>query len=120
LPRHHRRGGAECSTIAPEPYFGADEADLIDCTDEGFDLITYVEFTFNGTTTTDLGAYVVQTNVDTLPPDNLLGPDAGFTMDKGYFLVVGPLAPGEHTMRAYDEFESVGFQAGITYTIVVD
>ncbi len=113
-------GGGECSTIEPEPWHGDNEADLRECVDEGFDLLTYVEVTLNGTTTTDLDSYVVTTNLDTLPPDNLLGSDAGLTMDKGYYLVVRPLSPGTHTLRAYDEFESLGFQAGITYTITVE
>ncbi len=40
-------------------------------------------------------------------------------MDKGYFLVLHPLSWGTHTLRAYDEFEAPGFEAGITYTIIV-
>jgi len=69
---------------------------------------------------TDLDDYVVTTTLDTLPPDNLLGPDAGLTLDKGYYLVLSPLSPGTHTLRAYDEFESLDFKAGITFTIIVD
>jgi hypothetical protein len=38
-----------------------------------------------------------------LPPDNLFGLDPGFVLDPsvdaGYYLVVKPLAPGEHTLR---------------------
>ena len=102
-------GGWECSSIEPEPFFGADEAELQECVDEGFDLLSYVEVTFNGTTTTDLDDYVVTTELDTLPANNLLGPDAGLTLDKGYYLVINPLSPGTHTLRAYDEFESLDF-----------
>jgi len=113
-------GGWECSSIEPEPFFGANEAELLDCVNAGFDLLNYVEVTFNGTTVTDLDDYVVTTTLDTLPPDNLLGPDAGLTLDKGYYLVLSPLSPGTHTLRAYDEFESLDFKAGITFTIIVD
>lgn len=113
-------GGWECSSIEPEPWYGGDEAELRECVDAGFDLLNYVEVTFNGTTTTELDDYVVTTRLDTLPPDNLLGPDAGLTLDKGYYLVIGPLSPGSHTLRAYDEFVSIDFQAGITFTINVD
>ncbi len=112
-------GGWECSSIEPEPFFGADEEELQECVDDGFDLLSYVEVTFNGKTTTDLDAYVVTTEVDTLPANNLLGPDAGLTLDKGYYLIINPLSPGTHTLRAYDEFESLDFKAGITYTIIV-
>ena len=38
-----------------------------------------------------------------LPADNLFGLDPGFVLDPsvdaGYYLVVKPLAPGEHTLR---------------------
>jgi hypothetical protein len=40
-------------------------------------------------------------------------------MAKGCFPAVAPLRPGTHSLRAYDEFESVGFQAGISYAIIV-
>ena len=59
-------GGRECSSIEPEPFFGANEDELQECVDEGFDLLSYVEVTFNGTTTTDLDDYVVTTELDTL------------------------------------------------------
>ena len=112
-------GGAECSSIEPEPFFGADEADLIACVNDGFDLVSYIEVTGAGVTTTALDRYVARTNLDTLPANNLLGSESGLTMDKGVFMVIGPLSPGAHTYRAYDEFESLNFQAGITYTINV-
>jgi hypothetical protein len=112
-------GGAECSNLEPEPFFGANEAELLECVNDGFELITYVEVTGKGVTTTDLSAYAVTSHLDTLPPNNLLSADSGLTMDKGYFLVIGPLSPGTHTFHAYDEFEIFDFQAGITYTINV-
>jgi hypothetical protein len=113
-------GGWECSSIEPEPWYGGNASELLECVDEGFDLLNYAEVTFNGVTTNDLDDYVVTTELDTLPPDNLLSPDSGLTLDKGYYLVISPLSPGTHTLRAYDEFESIGFQAGITFTINVD
>ena len=112
-------GGWECSSLEPEPFFGSNEAELRECVDAGFALLSYVEVSFNGTTVTNLDEYVVTSRLDTLPPDNLLSADSGITMDKGYFLVLRPLSPGAHTLRAYDEFGDLGFQAGITYTPVV-
>ena len=111
--------GGNALPIEPEPFFGANESELQECVDEGFDLLSYAEVTFNGKTTTDLDDYVVTTELDTLPANNLLGPDAGLTLDKGYYLVIHPLSPGTHTLRAYDEFESLEFTAGITFTIIV-
>jgi len=113
-------GGVECSSIEPEPFFGANEEELLECVNEGFDLLTYAEVTFNGATTSNLDQYVVTTTLDTLPPDNLISPDAGLTMDKSFYLVISPLSPGTHILHAYDEFESLGIQAGITLTINVD
>lgn len=112
-------GGWECSSIEPEPFFGSNEAELRECVDAGFAELSYVEVTFNGRTITNLDDYVVTSRLDTLPPNNLLSPESGLTMDKGYFLVLHPLSRGTHTLRAYDEFGSLGFQAGITYTIIV-
>jgi hypothetical protein len=112
-------GGAECSNLEPEPFFGANEEELIECVNDGFELVSYVEVTGKGVTTTNLSAYAVTSHLDTLPPNNLLSTESGLTLDKGYFLVVGPLSPGTHTFHAYDEFEVFDFQAGITYTINV-
>src|SRR6185503_2031774 len=112
-------GGAECSNLEAEPFFGANEQELIECVNDGLDLVSYVEVTGKGVTTTNLRAYAVTSHLDTLPANNLLSTDAGITMDRGYFLVVGPLSPGRHTFHAYDEFEIFNFQAGITYTINV-
>ncbi len=112
-------GGSECSNVEPEPFYGADAADLLACVNETFPLLTYVEVTFNGETVTNLGAYVVTTPVTNLPANNLLSDDPALSRDKGYFMVVSPLSRGTHILRAYDEFESFEFQAGITYTINV-
>lgn len=112
-------GGSECSTVEPEPFFGADDEDLLACVNETFEFLSYVEVTYKGVTTTDLDAYIVTTPTYDLPANNLLSPDAALSRDKGYFMVVPPLPRGTHTLRAYDEFGIFDFQAGITYTIVV-
>lgn len=112
-------GGGECSDAEPAPWHGGNEAELIDCVDQGFDLVTYAEVTAGGKTTTNLSGYVVTTSVITLPADNLFSSDPTISMTKGIFLVVAPLSRGTHTLRAYDEFDSISFTAGITYTINV-
>ena len=112
-------GGAECSNLEPEPFFGANEEELLDCVNDGFDLVSYVEVTANGVTTRNLSSYATTSHLDTLPANNLLSADPGLTMDKGYFMVIGPLSPGTHTYHAYDEFAVFDFKAGITYTINV-
>jgi hypothetical protein len=112
-------GGSECSNVEAEPFFGADEADLLACVNETFELLTYVEVTFNGKTVTDLADYIVTTPVYDLPANNLFSTEPALSRDKGYFMLIHPLSRGTHTLRAYDEFASFGFQAGITYTINV-
>jgi len=112
-------GGSECSNVEPEPFFGADEADLLACVDETFPLLTYVELTYNGKTVTNLDQYIVTTPLTNLPANNLLSASPALSRDKGYFMVLHPMSRGTHTLHTYDEFESFDFQAGITYTINV-
>ena len=112
-------GGWECSSLEPEPFFGANEAELLDSS------------TRASSCSATSGDIQRQDDHQSRPlrgdndarhasSDNLLSPDAGLTLDKGYYLVISPLSPGTHTLRAYDEFESIDFQAGITFTINVN
>jgi hypothetical protein len=112
-------GGSECSNMEPEPFFGVDEADLLDCVNETFGLLTYLEITFNGKTVTNLDPYIVTTPLTHLPANNLLSSEPALSRDKGFFLVIAPLSRGTHTLHAYDEFFDGAFKAGITYTINV-
>ena len=112
-------GNYECSTVEAAPFHGDNEAELRDCVQAGFELLTFASVSIDGRTTSDLADYAVTSHIATLPADNLLSPDSGQTMTKGYFLVIPPLGPGPHTVRAYDEFPAFDFQAGITISIVV-
>ena len=113
-------GGVECSNLEPEPYYGADEEALRTCTNADFALVNYVEVTIDGTTITSLADdYIVTTSLINLPRNNLISTESGFSMTKGYFLVIPPLSRGTHIVRAYDEQAAFGFEGGITYTIVV-
>jgi hypothetical protein len=112
-------GFIECSTIEPEPFFGADENALADCVDHWFDLLSRADVILDGRPVENLDEYAVTTSPVTLPPNNLISTESGLSLSKGYFLVLHPLSRGVHTLRLYDEFESLGFQAGINITIVV-
>jgi hypothetical protein len=112
-------GGSECSNVEAEPWYGADDADLLACVDETFEYLTYIEVTFNGKTETNLRDYIVTTPLTVLPEDNLFSPDSALSRDKGYFMALAPLSRGTHTLHAYDEFFDGDFQAGITYRINV-
>jgi hypothetical protein len=112
-------GFIECSTIEPEPFFGADEIALAECVDGWFDLLNRADVILDGRQVERLDEYALTTNAVTLPPNNLISTESGLSLSKGYFLMIAPLSRGEHTLRLYDEFESLGFQAGINVTIVV-
>jgi hypothetical protein len=108
-------GGYECSEAEGN---GSTEAELEACVEEGFDTVVDAEVTLDGTTVSSLNHYIVTTEFDVLPADNLLGPDPTPTMTKGYFLVHTPLSRGTHTLRTVDEF-SDGFRPRLTLTIIV-
>jgi hypothetical protein len=110
--------GFECSEAEGN---GSTEAELTACAEEAFPLITSVEVTLDGrtSTATDLTNYISTTLFDVLPPNNLISPNSTPTLTKGYFLVLTPLSRGTHYLRAFDEISSLGLQFGITYTIIV-
>jgi hypothetical protein len=112
-------GFIECSNIEPEPFFGADENALVGCVDGWFEELNFAEVILDGRPVTNLGNYALTTRLVTLPPNNLISTASGQSLSKGYFLAIPPLSRGTHTLRLYDEFQSMGFQAGITITIVV-
>ena len=111
-------GGNECSAAEGPPYHGGNEAELIQCVEDDLELVTYVDVSAAGVTTTALDPYLVRTRMITLPAGNLISADPTISMTEGWFLVVGPLSRGAHSFSAYDEFSN-GFTAGITYTINV-
>lgn len=112
-------GFIECSTIEPEPFFGADEIALAGCVDDWFDLLNRADVILDGRPVEHLDEYALTTHPVTLPSNNLISTESGLSLSKGYFLLMSPLSRGTHTLRLYDEFEALGFQAGITITIVV-
>lgn len=109
-------GGYECSTAEGN---GTTPAELRACAKAGFDLITRIELSLDGRPVQNLERYVLTTRLVNLPGPNLLGSAPTPSLMKGYYLLTRPMRPGLHTMRAYDEFASIGFTAGITYNITV-
>jgi len=112
-------GGGECSDAEPEPWYGANETELIDCVEENFDLITFQSITVDGTTTSALGDYAVQTRMVTLPEDNIFSSDETLSMTKGYFAVIAPLSRGVHHLANWTEFASIPFAGGVEYVVNV-
>ncbi len=111
-------GFMECSSVEPDPFYGADQNALLGCVNDLFEP-NYAEVILDGRQVTNLDDYVLTPLPVTLPPNNLLSTDSGLSLSKGYFLVIPPLSRGTHTLRLYDEFPAIGFQAGLTITIVV-
>ncbi len=109
----------DCSQVEAPPFHGSNAAELATCVDDGFDLVTSVGMTVDGRTASSLDSYVVTTNLDTLPPDNLLGPDSTLTLNKGFFMALAPLSRGTHMLTASFAVESFDIAADIAITINV-
>lgn len=82
-------------------------------------MLNRADVILDGRPVENLDDYALTTRPITLPANNLISTESGLSLSKGYFLVMSPLSRGTHTLRLYDEFEALGFQAGITITIVV-
>jgi hypothetical protein len=109
----------ECSQAEPDPFHGDNRAELRACVKRNFDLLSSVTVSLDGRTVRHLDDYVVTTRLDTLPADNLLGPDPTLTMNRGIFLVLAPLGRGTHTLSASWAVDSLDAAAAITFTIIV-
>ena len=109
----------ECSDAELPPFYGGNETELRTCVEDGFDLLSSAEVTLDGRTATGLGDYVVTTRLDTVPANNLLGPDPALTMNRGIFMVIAPLSRGTHTLGMSWDIGSGELQAAITITINV-
>lgn len=98
---------------------GSTDPDLRTCVSNGFALVTHAEVGLDGRQAKNLDNYVVTSERIELPGPNLLSEDPTSVMDKGIYMVIRPLSRGDHTIRLYDEFESLDFTAGITFNITV-
>ena len=112
--------------LTPGGYFcdpveagGSSEAELRACAVAGFEFLSYVEVVLDGRSATNLDRYILTSPRIELPGPNLLSAEATFIVDKSYFMVLHPLSRGQHTLRAYDEFDEFDFQAGFTFHITV-
>ena len=111
----------ECSTLEPPPFFGADEEELHDCvTSFGF---TDVFAGIDGVGVRNLDRYLVESPLFTftVPPDNVLGvdPGNGQSVANGHYLMLAPLAVGEHTIHFGGTYPNFDFTLEITYHLTV-
>ena len=115
-------GGAECSTIEPEPFFGRDEAELRECADEAIeaqgDYYDQVTLTVDGESVGSIQDYRASSPMGTfvLPEGNIFGGPAnvvaGFVAD-GYQAFLSPLSVGEHEIVVSDP------QVSVTYRLTI-
>jgi hypothetical protein len=110
-------GGYECSTAEGN---GETAEELEACVDANFANLTFLEVALDGRPASNLERYIVTSPLVQLPGPNLLGEDPTPSMLKSYFMIIAPLSPGEHTVRAFDEFVNPDFAAGITMNLTVD
>jgi hypothetical protein len=109
----------ECSSLEGEPFNAGNEAELIACTEGGFEFIDTVAITIDGRTSSKLDQYATRTPVMQLGPDNIFGADPGISMTKGYFAVMTPLKPGTHHARIDATYPEFDFEGLTDYTITV-
>jgi hypothetical protein len=70
-------------------------------------------------TKSDLAAYVVIFDLDTLPAGNLFSADPTDTLNKGFFLVIAPLSRGTHTLNVAWSVPAFDVAAALTITLEV-
>jgi hypothetical protein len=88
--------------------------------------IRTLQVTVDGKNIKQLWKYRVQSPVFdiTLPDDNIIGlpPGKGASVSDGYWLMLEPLSPGDHTIHYEGAFVSgtgKGFKQNVTYHITV-
>ena len=108
----------ECSQAEPDPFHGTTPDELRACVDAAFGLLTSFEMRIDGRRV-DVSRTVVTTPAMTIPADNLLGPDATLTMNKGYFLALAPLGSGTHHVTASWGVASWDLGASLDITLTV-
>lgn len=114
---------ADCSTAS---YPLRTEAQLRACAAELADTTLTVEATIDGVAVTDLRNYRVASPLITVtdpPADNIFGLPPGTTtaVSDGYWLLLAPLAPGQHTITVHGKAsELTGYYTTVTYLLTVE
>ena len=120
---------AECSTAEPAPFYGDNEVQLRICAGGFGDALDVgsLKVTVDGKKMHSLNDHRAQSPVFnfTLPIDDLLGVDAtaGSSVSDGYYVMIKPLKPGNHTIH-FEGACSVGspcegYSQDVTYNLTV-
>jgi hypothetical protein len=111
----------ECSTLEGPPFHGDNEAELRACA-EGF-IFGDVFAEIDGVVVQNLDRYLVESPLFTftVPPNNVLGIPAGSgqSVSNGHYLMLAPLAVGEHNIRFGGTFTDFSFSLDISYHLTV-
>ncbi|MGH2626780.1 MAG: dockerin type I repeat-containing protein, partial [Anaerolineales bacterium] len=117
----------ECSTLEPPPFFGSNEAELTECAMGFFSDLDEATCNIDGQELSDLTSYRVQSPATpfTVGDENILGVPAGsgLLVSDGYWLMLPPLTPGEHTVHFTGLLGGgpfAGFSQDMTYHLTVD
>ena len=120
----------ECSTIEAPPFFGQTDPQLRACADallDGVDLAS-VKATVDGVSVPALRNQRVQSPPFdfTIPPENnylgVSGKTGGRSVSDGFWLLLHPLSPGQHTIHVeamVTSGDAAGFTQRITYNLTV-
>jgi hypothetical protein len=116
---------AECSVLEPDPFHGADEAELRACANGHIDQTSGLSASIDGVSVNNLDAYRVESPLfefGPLPGDNIFGAAAGTTtlsVDAGIYVLVAPLSVGKHTITIRGTFDEFDFTIDTTFNITV-
>ncbi len=113
---------AECSTLEPPPFYGANAEELLACAKsfEPQDLAASID----GVPLHDPAQYISTSPPFnfTVPADNVFGVPAGTegqSVAHGAMLMLAPLTPGRHTFHLEGSLPTLGYQVSKTVTLVV-
>ncbi len=115
---------AECSTVEPPPFYGGNEAELTACAKVFVDMGAGMGCELDGVALQNLEQYrCVSPMFPFAAPDNNVmfvpGPVAGYSVGDGYYLMLRPLAVGEHVLHFTGSFPDFNFTLDVTYQITV-
>ena len=118
----------ECSTVESFPFFGSNFAELLACATSFFNPSDQLSCTIDGVDVRRLKSYRAASPLYpfTMPPQNnilgLPGVTGGFSVTDGYWLLLEPLAPGNHVIHftaLITQGLGAGFSQNITYNLTV-
>lgn len=115
---------AECSTVEPDPFHGDTEEEMRACAKSFVDPASDLFCIVDGKPVKDLDQYRVASPLYNFsaPEPNVLfvpGPVSGQSVSDGFWIMLSPLAAGQHILHFGGTFSQFDFTLDITYHITV-